>query len=1194
MSLPKLFRALVRVVLGGVIAWGGSLSYNGVLYALSVFKLGPTLQALLGAALTLLQVVGIVMLAPLLGRRLGVRWAAFSAPLAAAGLALVAAFIPSPKVQLWVVACVALTAIMPTYVLSYAGQRAAREGVISSSLAAGVATCLWFGLAAPSGDAFTRIADRFGLFWMLVVLALLSLLTAVSAYVWFGRDAAEPQWATVRVVRDFGQRGWVIWLAFLSGAATVLMQLGGVSEATAIHASTASLGFTLLVGAAASLIASWTVARWTGATYLSVFILSAVSFGIGSLVPHVAGHARVWLLIAAYAGIQAVAAAGYSAAVSALPAGNTKARATEVPIRTAAPLVAQGVMVPFELLIQLRLGFDWLCVISGVVMVGAIVLTLYCWRKGGFSQHVQTAPEIQSGTTGRADSAANREQKAGTRMFDVVRLTSAAVAALVTLVFTGMWAWRRFADHGPREPEHTVMVRHAVRLRWEVTQQFAASLRRSIDAWTDGRAMLATHLADVYRLIASLPEADVGEWLIDEIGQDAATLIDGLPRVDRRQLTLFYAFVAALGAVTVGRVGSELLLESDGLSVVIGRGGRLRTDTPSASPAPELAWRDKPRRWRRPRWLGGTARSTLVLSALRALLGNPTGGEIVPLDAAPLVGELMQALGGERLHRAALRRRCARPQVLAKCSAAQLALLICCGGRVRMRDHQPLLPFRFGHREEALVRLDGWVPDPVWQRGGLPQPRRDVVSDGRVHIGRELLGAVLVSAVVEAVLGTAWLAISAGALWFGCGWIMARARQSERRRRRAVGLAAGLFQGPSFFWAQFAVLIGAATHETGVVSWSTLGLTVALAFGLLTVVADHFGTRRLIIVMCGVTLGGVALIAVGGANIHVLPAFVLIAVAGTFMQFGATRAGVLVSAHETAGMDDRTQLSESRSLRRWFEVGIYAPSFFLGWISDQWGWVTVYGLLTVLYALALRTLWSTLRAEDRARMRATPASNRASSRSLWDGLRTVLGNRMLLTTALAALAAQATVFATVQGVPLVLRADDVSHTIVGVVQGAAIAAALFVTRPKRTAPTTFGRFVPAVGVVAVACAAVVLIAPLGAELRPLVLAGLGAAAVAFISSELLKQWGQTVAQVQARRYAPAQLDYAGQAVWLLGANLGAVGGAVAAAQLAQHHAIAWLLVSSAAALSYGVITLAWYRRNGQAGAATTQPSSRAN
>ncbi len=86
---------------------------------------------------------------------------------------------------------------------------------------------------------------------------------------------------------------------------------------------------------------------------------------------------------------------------------------------------------------------------------------------------------------------------------------------------------------------------------------------------------------------------------------------------------------------------------------------------------------------------------------------------------------------------------------------------------------------------------------------------------------------------------------------------------------------------------------------------------------------DRIGERPLILGVCAAGLGGVVLMAVGGAAASSIPAFALVAVAGSFLQFAPTRAGVLVSAHETRGLGPDEQLSGSRRLRRWFEPGMY-------------------------------------------------------------------------------------------------------------------------------------------------------------------------------------------------------------------------------------------------------------------------------
>ena len=83
-------------------------------------------------------------------------------------------------------------------------------------------------------------------------------------------------------------------------------------------------------------------------------------------------------------------------------------------------------------------------------------------------------------------------------------------------------------------------------------------------------------------------------------------------------------------------------------------------------------------------------------------------------------------------------------------------------------------------------------------------------------------------------------------------------------------------------------------------------------------------------------------------------------------------------------------------------------------------------------------------------------------------------------------------------------------------------------------------------------------------------------AIAFITMELLKQWSQSIAQVQARTDALDTHDYVRQALWLLLANLGAIAGALWIAKLAATNPHQWLVGISAAATLFLATTLAWY------------------
>lgn len=386
-------------------------------------------------------------------------------------------------------------------------------------------------------------------------------------------------------------------------------------------------------------------------------------------------------------------------------------------------------------------------------------------------------------------------------------------------------------------------------------------------------------------------------------------------------------------------------------------------------------------------------------------------------------------------------------------------------------------------------------------------------------------------------------------------------------RPAAVGFAAGLFQGPAFLWGQFAPLVAVSIGEAGWVRWSPLGLTLALAFGLPLLAGDRIGARLLIMIACTATLAGALLLTVGGAEAAHSRVFAVVAVVGSFVQFAATRAGVLVSAHETRGLTPDQQLARSRGLRRWFVIGIYLPSFAAGFLASRYGWVLVYAALTGIYALALAVLGRSLCAEPRSRAPKMPLT-RAVRASVRDPL--------LLLTALSAFFAQAVVFGGVQGLPTILHHDHISTTTIGYVQGSAIVAAVLVARPKKLAHATFGRLVPVVALASAGIAAAVVAIGYGDHSRGLLVTACAVSGLAFITIELLKQWSQSVAQIQARTAARSTHDYVRQALWLLAANTGAIIGAQWVAKLAADSVVQWMLANSLAASLFLATSLAWY------------------
>jgi hypothetical protein len=393
-------------------------------------------------------------------------------------------------------------------------------------------------------------------------------------------------------------------------------------------------------------------------------------------------------------------------------------------------------------------------------------------------------------------------------------------------------------------------------------------------------------------------------------------------------------------------------------------------------------------------------------------------------------------------------------------------------------------------------------------------------------------------------------------------------------RRALVGFAAGLFQGPAFLWGQFAPLVGASTGETAWVRWSPLGLTLALVFGLVVLAGDRVGARPLILTVCAATLAGAVLLAVGGVGAGHAHVFAFVAVAGSFVQFAATRAGVLVSAHETRGLQADQQLTRSRGLRRWFVIGIYAPSLAAGMLAARYGWVIVYCALSGVYVLALAVLWRGLRTDRTERPPRVPLAR---------AVRAGASDPLLILAAIAALFAQAVVFGTVQGLPAVLHAHHLSTSKVGYLQGSAILAALLVARPRKLKHTTFGRLVPLVALTGAATSAALVAASHSAQARALLVLIAGGGAIAFITIELLKQWSQSIAQVQARTDRPDRdpHDYVRQALWLLLANVGAIIGALWIAKLAAPNPHQWVAAISTTATLFLATTLAWYETHHQ-------------
>jgi hypothetical protein len=134
------------------------------------------------------------------------------------------------------------------------------------------------------------------------------------------------------------------------------------------------------------------------------------------------------------------------------------------------------------------------------------------------------------------------------------------------------------------------------------------------------------------------------------------------------------------------------------------------------------------------------------------------------------------------------------------------------------------------------------------------------------------------------------------------------------------------------------------------------------------------------------------------------------------------------------------------------------------------------------------------------------------------------------------------VFGAVQGLPMLLHDHHLSASTIGYAQGSAIAAALLVARPRKVPHTTFGRVAPIGAPLAVGIAAAVVALTHHGHSRTLVMLIAGGCGLGFITIELLEKWSQSVAHTQARENAEPAQDYARQAPWLVGANLGAITG----------------------------------------------------
>jgi hypothetical protein len=396
----------------------------------------------------------------------------------------------------------------------------------------------------------------------------------------------------------------------------------------------------------------------------------------------------------------------------------------------------------------------------------------------------------------------------------------------------------------------------------------------------------------------------------------------------------------------------------------------------------------------------------------------------------------------------------------------------------------------------------------------------------------------------------------------------------EGWRRACVGLSSGLFQSPSYLLPQFIAAIGltvGASHAD--LAWvAPLGFLVPVLVGLAQAAGDLIGGRALILSSAAMTLAGVVLIAAGGLAAALqahTPALVAVAI-GACLVPAAVRHGALVVVHETRELDGEGQLRASRALRRYLVLGIYLIPLPAGIVAERLGWLWVFLGLAVLQLAALAAMARLIRTTPR------PALER--SRHYMRELALGFADRRLQLAAAGALLAQATVFAYVGGLPVVLAARGYPASWIAGIVFAAVLAAVFVARP-RTSSARFGRIAgiaPTAGALVVAAAALGADRVVGSALAPALVLCVLAYAVGSVLMELAKQWSQSLAMLQARAGARREEDHRRQAVVGLGANLGAIVGAGLGPVAAFGAEVAWLALLLTGAAVAWTLQATWF------------------
>lgn len=400
--------------------------------------------------------------------------------------------------------------------------------------------------------------------------------------------------------------------------------------------------------------------------------------------------------------------------------------------------------------------------------------------------------------------------------------------------------------------------------------------------------------------------------------------------------------------------------------------------------------------------------------------------------------------------------------------------------------------------------------------------------------------------------------------------------RSDEWRRAGVGLASGLFQSPSYLLPQFVAAFGAVVGASAAqLAWvAPLGYVLPVLVGLLLAAGDWFGARRLILWTAALTTVGAALLAASGVALaQGARGWALgLAVAGACLVPAAVRQGALVTAHETSGLPVARQLSASRALRRYLVLGLYGIPLPLGLLAEHHGWAWAFGSLAAVQVLAVLLLVRIARPD---RPVARPASLAPFVRELG----AAFADRRLCWAAGGGFAAQATVFAYVGGLPVVLLARGWAPGVVGAVAFAAVLAALFVAWPRSGDGARLARWacvVPVAGLLGVGVVSGAGAVWRGAPAGALALGSLAAFALTSVLVELTKQWSQAVALVQARIGATSANDYRRQAVVGLGANLGALAGAGIGPWSASAGEAVWAVVLIALSLSAWGVQAAWF------------------